>query len=101
MRRRLTDQKTVTPGPPQPVPTAQAALSRLISEGNEIDQKLAMVPEQSFRELQKILTVEQQAKLMLFRRELQGEIRRALQGHRAGAGRKGRGGPAGGPPSDE
>ncbi len=81
----------------QPADTAQ--LTALISQCNDIDQKLALVPEESFRELQKVLTVEQQAKLMLFRRELQGEIRRAMQGRRAGGGgRRGRG--AGGPASD-
>lgn len=80
----------------QPPDTAQ--LTTLINQCNDIDQKLALVPEESFRELQKTLTVEQQAKLMLFRRELQGEIRRAMQGRSAGAGRRGRG--PGGPPSD-
>jgi hypothetical protein len=80
--------------PPDP-----ATLTKLINQGNDIDQKLALVPEDSFRGLQKILTVEQQAKLMLFRRELQGEIRRAVQGRgRAGAGRRGRG--AGGVPTE-
>jgi Spy/CpxP family protein refolding chaperone len=80
-------------------PPDSAALTKLINQGNDIDQKLALVPEDSFRELQKILTVEQQAKLMLFRRELQGEIRRAVQGRgRAGAGRRGRG--AGGTPPE-
>jgi Spy/CpxP family protein refolding chaperone len=73
-------------------PPDTATLTKLIAQGNDIDQKLALVPEDSFHELQKILTVEQQAKLMLFRRELQGEIRRAVQGRgRAGAGRRGRG----------
>ncbi len=73
-------------------PPDQAELTDLINQGNAIDQKLAMVPEESFHELQKILTVEQQAKLMLFRRELQGEIRRAIQGRgRGGPGRRGRG----------
>jgi len=79
-------------------PPDTAALTKLVSEGNDIDQKLAMVPEQSFRELQKILTVEQQANLMLFRRELQGEIRRALRNRRAGGGRPGRGAAGGAPP---
>jgi Spy/CpxP family protein refolding chaperone len=75
-------------------PPDTATLTQLINQGNDIDQKLALVPEDSFRELQKVLTVEQQAKLMLFRRELQGEIRRAVQGRgRAGAGRRGRGAP--------
>jgi Spy/CpxP family protein refolding chaperone len=80
-------------------PPDTATLTKLINEGNDIDQKLALVPEDSFHELQKILTVEQQAKLILFRRELQGEIRRAVQGRgRAGAGRRGRG--AGGAPPE-
>jgi hypothetical protein len=77
-------------------PQDPAELTKLISQGNDIDQKLALVPEESFHELQKILTVDQQARLMLFRRELQGEIRRALVGHRGGSGRRswqGRGGP--------
>lgn len=83
-------------------PADTPALSKLVSEGNGIDQKLAMVPEESFRELQKVLTVEQQAKLMLFRRELQGEIRRALQGRRPGTGRRaGAGRPIGEPPESE
>jgi Spy/CpxP family protein refolding chaperone len=78
-------------------PPDTVALSKLISEGNAIDQKLALVPEDSFRELQKVLTVEQQARLLLFRHELQGEIRRALQGRRQGAGRRMGGGAGGGP----
>ena len=67
-----------------------AGLGKLVSEGNDIDQKIALIPEDTFRELQKVLTVEQQAKLMLFRRELQGEIRRAMQARRIGGGRRGR-----------
>jgi Spy/CpxP family protein refolding chaperone len=76
-------------------PPDAATLTKLINQGNDIDQKLALVPEDSFHNLQKILTVEQQAKLMLFRRELQGEIRRAVQGRgrAAGGGRRGRGAP--------
>lgn len=94
--RRTLEQKLREALAKQPPDTA--ALTKLINEGNEIDQKLAMVPEQSFHELQKILTVEQQAKLMLFRRELQTEIRHALQNRRGGGGRKGPGS-AGGPPT--
>ena len=97
--RRVLEQKlreTLAKQPPDTV-----ALSKLIAEGNEIDQKLAMVPEESFRELQKILTVEQQAQLMLFRRELQTEIRRALQNRRGAGGRPGRGAAGGAPPPTE
>ena len=71
-------------------PTDSAELSKLVSAGNDIDQKIALIPEDTFHELQKVLTVEQQAKLILFRRELQGEIRRAMQGRRFGPGRRGR-----------
>ena len=70
-------------------PVDPADLSKLVSAGNDIDQKIALVPEDTFHEMQKVLTVEQQAKLILFRRELQGEIRRAIQGRRTGAGRRG------------
>lgn len=85
-------------------PQDSADLTKLINQGNDIDQKLAVVPEDSFHELQKILTVDQQARLMLFRRELQGEIRRALVGRHSGGGRRpwqGRGGPGGPPPAQE
>ena len=66
-------------------PESAADLTQLISEGNDLDQKLALVPENTFRELQKILTVEQQAELLLLRRELQGEVQRAMY-RRLGAG---------------
>ena len=71
-------------------PVDAAELGKLVGEGNDIDQKIAVVPEDTFHEMQKILTVEQQAKLILFRRELQGEIRRAIQGRRAGGGHRAR-----------
>lgn len=71
-------------------PSDPTELGKLISDGNDIDQKIALVPEDTFRELQKVLTVEQQAKLMLFRRELQGEIRKAVQGRHLGGGHRGR-----------
>src|ERR1700687_377740 len=70
-------------------PPDSADLTKLIAAGNELDQKLALVPEETFRELQKILTLEQQAKLMLFRRELQDEIRHAMQRREGGGRRRG------------
>jgi hypothetical protein len=85
-------------------PADAADLAKLVGEGNDLDQKIALVPEESFRELQKVLTVEQQAKLLLFRRELQGEIRRAWQGRRGSGGRRWlRGGAEAGesPPGDD
>jgi hypothetical protein len=86
-RQALEDQLRTALAKKPPDPTQ---LGTLVNEGNDIDQKIAMVPEDTFRELQKVLTVEQQAKLMLFRRELQGEIRRAVQGRRVGGGRRGK-----------
>ena len=83
-------------------PADPAALTALISEGNDLDQKLALIPEETFRELQAILTVEQQAKLLLFRRELQGEVRNAMErrfGGGAGARRGSPGRGKGKPPS--
>jgi len=74
-------------------PSDPTELGKLVSEGNDIDQKIALVPEDTFHELQKVLTVEQQAKLILFRRELQGEIRRAVQGRRLGGSHRGKQGP--------
>jgi hypothetical protein len=84
-------------------PADPADLGKLVSQGNGIDQQLALIPEDTFRELQKVLTVEQQAKLLLFRRELQGEIRRAMRGRRSGGGRRGwfRTGAPSEPPADE
>lgn len=63
-------------------------LAKLVATGNDLDQKLALVPEETFRELQKVLSVEQQAKLMLLRRELQGEIRHAMQRREGSSGRR-------------
>lgn len=93
-QRQVLEDKLRTALDKQPVDTA--TLGKLITDGNALDEQLALVPEHTFRSLQKLLTVEQQAKLMLFRRELQKEIQRALT-RRAGAlwggrGRRGQGG---------
>jgi hypothetical protein len=63
----------------QQSPADGTRLNALVGEGNALDQQIALVPEDTFRELQKTLTLEQQAKLLLFRRELQAEVRRALR----------------------
>ncbi len=55
-------------------PREAAALTKLVADANEIDQQLAMLPEKSFREAQKILTPDQQARLILLRPQLQNEI---------------------------
>lgn len=60
-------------------PPDTAALDKMIAQANEIDQQLALLPEQSFRESQKILTTEQQARLILLRPELQKQIQHAIR----------------------
>jgi len=54
-------------------------LSHLVEQTNAVDRELATVSEDSFAEAQKLLTVEQQAKLLLLRRELQGQVRDAMR----------------------
>jgi hypothetical protein len=77
-----------------------AELAPLIAAGNDIDQQLAQLPEDTFRNLQKLLTVEQQAKLFLLRRELQGEIRRAVHRRFGGAAHAPVRAPQGKPPRE-
>ena len=57
----------------------QAELEKLVTEATTVDRDLASVAEDSFREAQQGLTVEQQAKLLLLRRELQGQVREAVR----------------------
>ncbi len=61
----------------------QAELTKLVAEATSVDRDLASVAEDSFREAQQGLSVEQQAKLVLLRRELQGQVRDAVR-HRLG-----------------
>jgi Spy/CpxP family protein refolding chaperone len=68
-----------------------AELAHLVAETNDVDRELASVAEDSFAEAQKSLTVEQQAKLLLLRRELQGQVREAMRrrlGQHGGHGRQ-------------
>jgi hypothetical protein len=60
-------------------PVDSAALSQLVADTHSVQSQLASLPEATFDEAQKILTVEQQAKLLLFRRDLQGEVRQAIR----------------------
>jgi len=60
-------------------PVDTAALGSLVGESHAVQRELAALPERTFGEAQRILTVEQQAKLLLFRRDLQGEIRQAIR----------------------
>jgi len=55
-----------------------AAFTKLIAEANDLDGKIALIPESSFRQVQDLLTVEQQARLVLLRPELQAQIRRNM-----------------------
>ena len=82
-RQQLRGQRKETEGKLREAlaktPIDQAALTKLITDANALDQQLALLPEQSFKEAQQILTVEQQAKLILVRPELQSQIRRAVR----------------------
>ena len=66
-------------------PVDSTALGQLVADTHSVQSQLASLPETTFDEAQKILTVEQQAKLLLFRRELQGEVRQAIR-RRASSG---------------
>jgi hypothetical protein len=60
-------------------PVDAPALGQLVTDSHAVQRELASLPEHTFSEAQKILTVEQQAKLLLFRRDLQGEVRQAIR----------------------
>ena len=54
-------------------------LRRLTDRGNQVYRELALVPEQSFEQAQKLLTVDQQAKLILFRYEWMSKLKKELR----------------------
>ena len=56
-----------------------ASLPALITQANELDGQIAMIPESSFKDVQGILSVDQQARLVLLRPELQAQIRRNVE----------------------
>ena len=60
-------------------PIDQAELATLVAEGNAIDQDAATLPQKCSREVQKLLTVEQQARLIVLRPELLRELRSTLR----------------------
>lgn len=60
-------------------PPEEAVLTKLIGQANDIDQQSSQALENTYREIQKSLTVEQQAKLVLFRPELRRQVRGALR----------------------
>jgi hypothetical protein len=61
----------------------ESVLLPLIASTRQLDERIAAVPDETFTTLHDILSVEQQARFLLFRRELQGEVHRAMQ-HRLG-----------------
>jgi Spy/CpxP family protein refolding chaperone len=60
-------------------PIDDAAVTHLVAEARAVQRELADLPEHTFSQAQRILTTEQQAKFLLFRRDLQGEVRQALR----------------------
>ena len=54
-------------------------VKRLVVKANEIDQQLALIPHNGFREIQEILTVEQQGQLTLLVPDIQRQIRRTMK----------------------
>lgn len=59
--------------------TDPAALGKLVAQANDIDNQIALIPEASFRQVQDLLTVDQQARLVLLRPELQNQIRQNVE----------------------
>ena len=55
------------------------AIAKLVAQANDLDSQIAMLPESSFRQVQELLTPEQQARLVLLRPELQAQIRRNVE----------------------
>jgi hypothetical protein len=54
-------------------------LQELVERAGKLDQEVALVPARSFEELRKILTIEQQAKLVLARPKIHEEVRGAMR----------------------
>ena len=60
-------------------PRDEARLEELIARGDELYRKVANVYNESFLEAQEILTVEQQAKLIVFRHDMLTKLRREMR----------------------
>jgi hypothetical protein len=73
-------------------PADDAAIGKLVAQANDVDHQLSQLPETAYLEIQKTLTLQQQAKLVLFRPELQRQIRGALRKRLEGGGGGGGGG---------
>ena len=72
-------------------PLDEAALSKLITQANGIDEQRSQIVESSYLEVQKLLTVEQQARLALFRPQLRRQVRGAIRQRLEGPGGKKKG----------
>ncbi len=79
-RRRQVEEKLRAALEQSPPPAEE--ITRWVAEANAIDEQLAGIPQQSLREIQQLLTLEQQAKLVLLRPELREQIRRAARAER-------------------
>lgn len=55
------------------------AIAKLVAQANDIDNQIATIPESSFRQVQELLTPEQQARLVLLRPELQNQIQQNVE----------------------
>jgi len=65
----------------------EAALAKLIDQARELHRQKMQVTDDSFAELKKVLTVEEQAKLVLLRSRMRREL--GFHGHGAGGHRMG------------
>jgi hypothetical protein len=81
-RRQLQEQFTALEGRIRDAlkrKAPDAELAALVTEGSDLNRQISLLPDDSFRELQRELTVEQQAKLLLFRRELQQQLQHDIK----------------------
>ncbi len=62
-----------------PATSDPTAIAKLVAQANDIDSQIAMIPESSFRQVQELLTPEQQARLVLLRPELQNQIQQNVE----------------------
>jgi Spy/CpxP family protein refolding chaperone len=88
-RQALNDEIRDALAKPKP---DDAKLSTLIDQAVALDRERMQAFEASFNSLKKVLTVEQQAKLVLLRAKMHGEAHRGMGGPHGGMGRWHRGG---------
>ena len=76
-RRDVTHEKLRTALAKKP--TESTGLQALTDDAVAIDRELATIPERSFAAAAKLLTLEQQARLLVLRRDLQGQVHQAVR----------------------